>query len=137
MPLTPDERFQRAFRRLPGCKDTGPDREDVEGRWRWAQQATEAGDVRVVDRVGARALHERAVFGGDVDGLRELGRMCEEGLGGPVDRDRARALYESAAEVGADPFERRRLAEGGAWRGTPRSWRGSGLHRREVAVDGA
>lgn len=108
MPLTPDERFQRAFRRLPGCKDTGPDREDVEGRWRWAQQATEAGDVRVVDRVGARALHERA-----------------------------RALYESAAEVGADPFERRRLAEGGAWRGTPRSWRGSGLHRREVAVDGA
>lgn len=92
----------------------------------WLGDRLRRGDDGPVDLPGARALYERAVAEADVDGLRELGRMCEEGLGGPVDRDRARALYESAAELGADPFARQRLAEGWGL-----AWYAEGLEAEE------
>lgn len=66
----------------------------------------DAGDIDT-----AREWYERGVAKSDVDALRELGRMYEEGRGVAVDENRARELYEQAAELGADPFARDRLAE--------------------------
>jgi TPR repeat protein len=54
-------------------------------------------------------MFEQAAAAGAVDGLRELGRMCEKGIAGPVDTARARALYEEAAELFGDAFSRDRL----------------------------
>ncbi|HMV67626.1 MAG TPA: hypothetical protein PKA64_12310, partial [Myxococcota bacterium] len=79
-----------------------------------------AGDL-CLDPASARSWYERAAAAGSVEACRELGRMCEEGIGGAVDEDRARALYEQAAELGGDVYARRRLVErfGLSWYGGP------------------
>jgi TPR repeat protein len=76
----------------------------------WLGDRYRLGDGVEGDVAAARALYERAAAAADVDGCRELARMCEAGVAGPVDEDRARALYEQAAELGADAFSRDRLA---------------------------
>lgn len=68
-------------------------------------------DIEATDPVRARALYAQAAAEADVDALRELGRMCEEGIGGPVDLEAAKEHYEQAAELGADPYARTRLVE--------------------------
>lgn len=68
-------------------------------------------DIEATDPVRARALYAQAAAEADVDALRELGRMCEEGIGGPVDLDAAKEHYEQAAEFGADHYARTRLVE--------------------------
>jgi TPR repeat protein len=138
--VTPDELFREGFYSLPGWNDDGPDKEasaqdllvrlldrvkaPIEARIAVRTRLAEAGDEASAawigdchrkgtgvpkDLVQARARYERA--NGDVTALRELGKLCEKGQGGSKDLDRARALYEEAAELGADAYSRKRLAE--------------------------
>jgi TPR repeat protein len=75
----------------------------------WIGDCYRRGNGVPKDLAEARRWYERA--GGEVSALRELGKLWEKGQGGPKDLDRARALYEEAAELGADPWCRKRLAE--------------------------
>lgn len=78
----------------------------------WLADRLVAGAPGVVtDPARARGLYAQAADAGEVAAMRELGRMCEEGLGGPVDLEAARSHYEQAAELGADRFARTRLVE--------------------------
>jgi TPR repeat protein len=77
----------------------------------WLAERARDGDGVARDLPRARALFERAAAMANVDGLREFGRMCEAGQGGPVDEARARDCYEQAAEYGADRFARERLVK--------------------------
>jgi TPR repeat protein len=74
------------------------------------------GDGVAKDVPRARALFQMAAESGHVGACRELGKLCEQ-AGEP---DRARELYERAAELGADAWSRRRLVErfGLSWYGT-------------------
>jgi TPR repeat protein len=63
------------------------------------------------DVTRARAMYEAPAADGHVDACRELAKLLEKGRGGPADRERARELYERAAELGADLYSRRRLVK--------------------------
>ena len=76
-----------------------------------ADRFVDGSDGVVADPARARSMYAQAAAAGEVDALRELGRMCEEGLGGPVDLVAAKEHYEQAAEFGADRFARTRLVE--------------------------
>lgn len=77
----------------------------------WLGDRYRDGDGVAQDLVVARRWYELAAANGEVAGLRELGRCCEQGLGGPVDEARARELYQQAAELGGDAFARQRLVQ--------------------------
>lgn len=63
------------------------------------------------DVIGAPSMYEAPAEGGQVDACRELAKLLEKDRGGPAARERARELYERAAELGADPYSRRRLVK--------------------------
>lgn len=73
----------------------------------WLGDRYRKGDGVPKDLARARSWYERAVAAGDVDGMRELGKLCEKAR----DLDRARELYELAAEQGADAYSRGRLVK--------------------------
>ena len=87
------------------------DRGDGEALAELADRAC-TGDGVPQDLAAARAGYTAAAKAGEVRGWRELGRLLEDGRGGPVDREGAREACQQAAELGGDLFARRRLAEG-------------------------
>lgn len=84
MSPTPEALYQEGLRMLPAWNDKSPDRT--------ARRAA------AVERIA------RAAEAGHLEAMRSLA----QGLGGA---ERARTLYEQAAELGNDAFSRDRLAE--------------------------
>ncbi len=78
----------------------------------WMADRYRLGEGLQQDLIVARSLYVAAAEKGQLAACRELGLMFESGLGGPMDRERARHFFEQAAELGADPVARQRLVEG-------------------------
>lgn len=84
------------------------------------QVLADAGDAESMAWLGDRhreagrhaeaiVMYEGAAEKGDAGAFRELAKMYEAGIGVGADDDRARELYESAAEMGADAFALKKL----------------------------